>query len=91
MNSKDWEKFFMNVSKRVHGEHDGRNSYKYNNKDKEWIDYVKKYSNDKNNEKQENNKQSNDNDLDNGIITIFIYFGVIFYIIYTLTCYFMSI
>ena len=95
MNSEDWE-FLINVSKRVYGEHDGRNSYKYNNKDKEWINYVEKYANDKNNEKQENNKQSNkkqsnDNDLSNGIITIFIFFGVIFCIIYTLTCYLMSI
>ena len=44
MNSEDWE-FLMNVSKRMDGWHDGRNHYKYNNNDKEWIDYVEKYAN----------------------------------------------
>jgi len=58
MNSEDW-RFLMNVSKRVHGEHDGRNSYKYNNKDKEWINYVKKYSNGKSGESDEIHNDKN--------------------------------
>jgi len=59
MDSKDWE-FLINVQKSVHGEHDGRNHYKYNNNDKEWINYVNNYRNGESNNKH--NKDNNNNE-----------------------------
>lgn len=57
MDLKDWE-FLINVQKRIHGEYDGRNHYKYNNNDKEWIDYVNNYRNGISNNKSYNSNEN---------------------------------